>query len=497
MRKVVVILVALILLLASVALAEGWTCPTCGNDVTGNFCNLCGTANPSDEWICPQCKAEITGNFCSNCGSPRPKGTGIVDTIRLQPTNAPDVTSNYITEKTIVKNYVGRSLSLCGYTSWGGERRDKYGSTNLELIMLSPDGTYISPSDDDTLEEYKVIAQYPAANIEFTITKDLDGNNENIGYGEIILVVSKNGENIDVPEIKSVRPSPNKSLQYVRDYRGRILADTGYTTWGGKRMDKYGPECYVQLVITDDQGKRLDPNDYEDFIYYVVKDQDVEPDTEIICYYNKDSSGKENLSGQTVDLIQITVAKSETGQATIDALAAEEEELRASGALHDLYQGTFEIGKDLKSGNYKFMQITDSCNLYIYNNKEALDNNDGEWCYLYGKDDMETWYLTDGMYVKVKSGAAKAIRSDFSTSESNFLLFSGIYRVGKEITPGSYEMTHYTDSCSVYTYQNEAAYQENDGNWDYLYGKGDTEYYVLKEGMIIKVSGGAASVTKK
>lgn len=101
------------------------------------------------------------------------------------------------------------------------------------------------------------------------------------------------------------------------------------------------------------------------------------------------------------------------------------------------------------------------------------------------------------MYVKVQNGAAKAKRSDFSTSGSQFLLFSGVYRVGEEIAPGSYEMTHYTDSCSVHLYQTEAAYQAKDGDWDYLYGKGDTEYYVLKEGMVISVSGGAATVTRK
>ncbi len=497
MRKLAAIIVVLILLLGSVAFAEEWICPTCGNEATGNFCNLCGSANPSNEWTCPQCKAETKGNFCNNCGSPRPKGTGAADFSNPQATTVPLDNSNYITEKTIVKNYVGRSLSLCGYSSWGGERRDEYGSMTLELIMLSPDGTYISPSDDEALEAYKVIAQYPAAKTEFTITKDLDGENENIGYGEIILVVSKNGENVDVPDIKGIRPSPNKTLQYVRDYRGRTLADAGYTTWGGKRMDQYGPDCYIQLVITDEQGKRLDPGDYDDFIYYVVKDQDVEPDTEINCYYSKDSSGKNILSGQTVDLIQITVAKSATGQATIDALAAEEEELRASGELQDLYQGTYEVGKDMKAGNYKFTQITDVCNLYIYKNKEELDNNNGDWCYLYGKGDMETWYLTDGMYVTIKSGAAQAVRSDFSTSEPEFLLFSGTYRVGKELAPGSYEMTHYTESCSVYTYKDESAYQNNNGNWDYLYGKGDIEFYVLKEGMVVKINGGAASVIRK
>ena len=257
-------------------------------------------------------------------------------------------------------------------------------------------------------------------------------------------------------------------------------------------MDQYGPKGYVQIVIFDENGTKMDPNKSDDFLYYVVVDQDIKPDTEIKFTY----SG-EKCTGQTIDVIQITVAKTESGQATMEALAAEEEELRASGALLDLYKGTYEIGKDLEPGNYEFTHITDSCDLFIYTDKEALDNGDGEWCFLYGRDDKETWYLKDGMYIEIDDGAVKAKRSVFSTSGTEFVLFSGVYRVGEEIAPGNYAMTQYTESCSVFLYQDETAYQEEDGDWDFLYGKGDTEYYLLQNGMIITISDGAVSVTKQ
>lgn len=494
MRKLTALFLALVLLLSSVALAEGWTCPTCGNEATGNFCNLCGTANPVDEWICPQCKAEAKGNFCNNCGSPRPKGTVASSAASPQVTVAPVDDPNYITQKTIVKNYVGRNLSLCGYYSSRGDRRDEYGRMTLELIMLSPDGTYISPSDEEALEAYKVVAQYPAAYTEFTITKDLDGNKENIGYGEIILVVSKNGESIDAPEIKSVRPSPNKTLQYVRDYRGRTLADAGYTTWSGKRFDQYGPECYVQLIINDEQGNRLNPNDYDNFKYYVVKDQDVEPDTEIICYYNKDSSGKETMSGQTVDLVQLTVAHSAAGVAAMEA----EEELRASGALVELYAGTYEIGKDLPAGNYEFSIISDSGSNYVYENKEKLDAKDGIYNSMYNKDYRQYSYLADGMYLKIQSGALKAKRTDFSAEGNEFTLYSGIYHVGVEIPTGSYELKQYgKDIISGYVYQDESSYVVKNGKYFSILDSNDTEYYTLLEGMILKIKSGAVNVSIK
>lgn len=496
MHKMVIIIIVLFLSLCSVALSEGWTCPTCGNAATGNFCNLCGAANLSDEWICPQCKANAKGNYCSNCGSPKPKRSSQdheSESSLIVPSAIPTVDPNYKYQDVIVKNYVGRTLSLCGYTSWGVERRDEYAETTLLLVMQSTNGVYIDPNDDAALDSYKVIAQYPAANTPFSITTDLNGKEVNPGYGEIVLIVSKDGETIEeVPTLESINPSPNKTIQYVRDYKGRTLEDVGYTSMGGKRIDRYGPKGYVQISIVDEDGQKIDPKKTDDFIYYCVVDQDIKPNTEITFYYSNDK-----CTSQTIDIIQITVTKSEVGQATLKALAAEEEKLRATGDLKDLYQGTYEVGKDLSSGNYEFTQIGDSCRFYIYSSIEALDNNNGTWCDLHGKGDIETWYLKDGMFVKIKSGAAKAKRTSFSTDDSEFLLFSGAYQVGVEIAPGSYEMTHYTNSCNIYLYKDATAYQKNDRDWAYLYGKGDTEYYKLQEGMIIIISEGAASVKRK
>ncbi len=53
--------------------AVGWTCPTCGQVNTGNFCGNCGSAKPAPaKWTCPVCGQENTGNFCGNCGAKRP-----------------------------------------------------------------------------------------------------------------------------------------------------------------------------------------------------------------------------------------------------------------------------------------------------------------------------------------------------------------------------------------------------------------------------------------
>lgn len=411
-------------------------------------------------------------------------------------TDSPEVT--HVVNQTIVKNYVGRNLSLCGYTSMGGDRRDKYAGTTVLLVMLSPDGTYIDPSDKEALEKYTVIEQYPAADTEFTVTTNNFGEMVNPGYGEIVLIVSQDGDSdVNPPKLADVRPSPDETTQYVRDYTGRTLEDVGYTALSGKRMDKYGPNGYVQIIITDDKGQKLDPNESTDFKYYIVLNQDIAPDTEMTFYYKQENSGKGKVTGQTVDMINITVALSDVGKAVIDARTAEEEELRASGALQDLPRGTYEIGKDLPAGNYEFMRLKDKSYVNVYQNKTAFENKDGDRKSLSKGDDIVFYYLADGMYLEISSSTLKAKRSEFSTDDAQFLLYAGVYHVGVDIAPGDYEMTNYSDSCYVYYFQDEASYTENKGTWDHFSGKGEAKEHTLEEGMIIKVPAGAASVTRK
>ncbi len=55
---------------ASAPGGDSWQC-SCGNTVSGNFCNNCGGKKPaSGSWTC-KCGAAATGNFCPECGSPK------------------------------------------------------------------------------------------------------------------------------------------------------------------------------------------------------------------------------------------------------------------------------------------------------------------------------------------------------------------------------------------------------------------------------------------
>ena len=91
MKRILLILLALMLALPFCASAEDavWACPNCGQTGnTGNFCPNCAAARPSVDWICPSCgQAGNTGNFCSNCATPRPSAESAaeVQPIAVQP----------------------------------------------------------------------------------------------------------------------------------------------------------------------------------------------------------------------------------------------------------------------------------------------------------------------------------------------------------------------------------------------------------------------------
>lgn len=416
----------------------------------------------------------------------------------ITPNEQVEDTQNGNRQAAFVKNYVGLNLSSCGYTSMGGERRDYYADTNLLLVLVSVDGTYVDPQDKDQLLNYTVVGQYPSPETEFYVQTDADGDTENKGYEEIILIVSNGEESVqDIPLFAEVRPSPDKSTQYVRNYTGRLLETIGYTAMNGNHYDKYGPDGLIQIIIVDENGETIDKDDKDYYKYYIVTDQSVAPDTEMTFTYTKNSSGDEEATAQTVDIIKLTVRMTEVGQAEINETEAEEAALREAGLLTDMYEGVYEVGVDIPAGNYRLTQISNSCDVYVYQDKAAYDSSEGEWSYLYGTGDMEYFALKDGMYIKIASGAAKAIRSDFNMEGSTFELYSGIFRVGTDIPAGNYEISQISDSSDVYVYQDEDALKNEEGDWSYLYGDGDKEYFSLREGMILEIATGAVTVIVK
>lgn len=225
--------------------------------------------------------------------------------------NSPDKYTWYI------KNYVGKNCASFGYTSMGGDRMDHYGAGYIELVLITPDGTYIDIETDDDLKQYVVTAQNYAPNTElkYVFDTDEDGNEydnlvQSQSIEEIVLCVKKVGSSEETSlSLTEITPSPDKYTWYIRDYTGRNLASCGYLSMGGNRMDHYGAG-YIKFVIVPEDGSFIDPEDTELLKNYVITGQSVLPNTELKYVFDTDSEGNEydNLvQSQNIEEIELMV----------------------------------------------------------------------------------------------------------------------------------------------------------------------------------------------
>lgn len=112
-------------------------------------------------------------------------------------TPSPDKYSAYI------RNYVGKNLYTVGYTSLGGDYRDKYGQGSILLNIATEDGSYVDINDKGLMKQYVVTGQSVAPNtqITYTYSKDSDGKE----YDS--LVSSQNIDSINLT-VKTITGKP-------------------------------------------------------------------------------------------------------------------------------------------------------------------------------------------------------------------------------------------------------------------------------------------------
>ena len=75
-----------------------------------------------------------------------------------------------------IDDYVGRTLSQCGYISLAGWLMDQYGNAYVHLAIYSNDGSFIDVNDENTLKNYVVTSQSIAPNTEFKMTYCADSS---------------------------------------------------------------------------------------------------------------------------------------------------------------------------------------------------------------------------------------------------------------------------------------------------------------------------------
>ncbi|MBR3761843.1 MAG: DUF4839 domain-containing protein [Lachnospiraceae bacterium] len=197
-----------------------------------------------------------------------------------------------------VRNYIGKNAGSIG-TIVGGYRVDEYGHGKIRIIFMAENGMLVNQKDDAQLKEYVVSGQnlQPDTNITIIHLRDRKGEPySNLvdyqSYEEIILYVNKIGEStFEKTDITQINPTLDRHKFYVRDYVGRNSASFG-TVIGNSRVDEYG-NGKLRLSFASEDGTFVDANDLNILKQYIIIDQDIKANTELVLEYETDSKGEE------------------------------------------------------------------------------------------------------------------------------------------------------------------------------------------------------------
>lgn len=101
-----------------------------------------------------------------------------------------------------VRDYCDRNLADCGYESLSGDLYDDYGSgCRIKLDIVADDGSYVDPSDIDSLSQYKVVSQSvdPNTQIDLVPRTDSDG----VEYDNVLAEQSVESITLNVTHLSS------------------------------------------------------------------------------------------------------------------------------------------------------------------------------------------------------------------------------------------------------------------------------------------------------
>lgn len=218
-----------------------------------------------------------------------------------------------------VKDYRGMNAASVGYTALDELRHDRYGGGTLGIVYVSADGSYINPTDEESLKQYVVYDQNlkPNTEIKLEFLKQEDGTEyDNLvaseSQEEVVLAVKKFGEaDATAPCMTAIDSSPDKYTRALRDYVGRNLASCGYISMAGSLADHYG-SGYITMNVLSGDGSYIELDDKDSLADYVVVGQSMQPNTMITMEFSKKADGTEydNLvSSQSVKSLDLKVAK--------------------------------------------------------------------------------------------------------------------------------------------------------------------------------------------
>lgn len=215
-----------------------------------------------------------------------------------------------------VKSYTGSNLANVGYVSLGGDLRDAYGASNVKLVPVCVDGSYVDVSSKEALKDYVVIGQNLKPNTEIRLAFELDENGEEYdnlvsssSIDAIVLLVKKAGGADEASfeiSLTEIGTCPGPEVRHVQDYVGRNLAAAGYVSLGGDLRDAYG-KGNVKLVPVADDGSFIDTGDIETLKQYRVVSQNVEPNAEISFSFDPEYGNL--VESQSLQEIELRVTR--------------------------------------------------------------------------------------------------------------------------------------------------------------------------------------------
>ncbi len=137
----------------------------CGGRETASTPNVVSESGQSEE--AKESDEEVSGSVKGD------KGTQAI-TIK----ESPDKYTWYI------KNYIGKNCASLGDDTRSGERYDEYGESEIELVIITEDGSFVELSDENKLKSYVVTGQSVAPNTELKLVFEKDS--KGIEYGSLI-----------------------------------------------------------------------------------------------------------------------------------------------------------------------------------------------------------------------------------------------------------------------------------------------------------------------
>ena len=144
----------------------------------------------------------------------------------------------------------------------------------------------------------------------------------------------------------------DRYVRYVADYCNKSAAEAGFTSYDGRRRDRYG-NTFLNLNFVTVTGEFLDVKDADALKEYVVVAQNQEPGTEIRLSYFLDEEGREyrNLvdmaSIEEIDLLVKKKDDPDPDEAALSLMVP----IKASPDRYTFYVRSY-VGRNLASVGY-------------------------------------------------------------------------------------------------------------------------------------------------